>query len=131
MEQYWKTRPCAKACSIDQTTHNTDTDAGNSGIAESLSDFDRYRQSLVTKDDDEGWASEKRRYLKDMPADVTKDTDVVEWWQVCLLLYIEYAPSLIRLKGPCETIPYTCPYCPRCLTVSSIVCPMRAPLFVK
>jgi hypothetical protein len=56
-----------------------------------LSDFDRYRQSLVTKDDDEGWASEKRRYLKEMPADVTKDTDVVEWWQVrASLPYIEY-----------------------------------------
>jgi hypothetical protein len=43
--------------------------------------FDRYRQSLVSKDDDEGWHSEYRRYLKDSrPADVKKDTDVVQWW---------------------------------------------------
>jgi hypothetical protein len=45
--------------------------------------FDRLRQSLVTQDEDEGWASELRRYLKDMPADVTRDTDILEWWSVC------------------------------------------------
>jgi len=25
-------------------------------------------------------AAELRYYLKDMPADVTKETDIVEWW---------------------------------------------------
>jgi len=56
-----------------------------------LPDFNHYCQSLITKDDDEGWASEKHCYLKEMPADVTKDTDVIEWWQVCASLsYIEY-----------------------------------------
>lgn len=48
-----------------------------------LSEYDRYRQSLINKDDDEGWASELRRYKNDHPVDVTKDTDIVRWWQVC------------------------------------------------
>jgi hypothetical protein len=130
MAQYWKARPRAPACSIDET-QNTDTGSSNTGKSRALSDYDRYRQTLVTKEDNEGWASEKRRYLKEMPADVTKDTDVVEWWQVCQLLYMEYAPLLIPLKEPCTTIPYACSYCPRRLTMSSIICALRAPLFIK
>jgi hypothetical protein len=48
-----------------------------------LSEYDQYRQTLVATEDDKGWAAELRHYLKDMPADVTKDTDIIEWWQVC------------------------------------------------
>ena len=48
------------------------------------SEFDRYRKVLMERDDGEGWASELRRYLKDRPVDVTRDTDIVEWWQVTL-----------------------------------------------
>jgi hypothetical protein len=30
--------------------------------------------------------------LKDMPADVTKDTDVINWWQVSpLVAYVNFA----------------------------------------
>jgi hypothetical protein len=47
-----------------------------------LSEFDRFRLGRVTRDSEEGWASELRRYLKELPADVTKDTDIIEWWQV-------------------------------------------------
>jgi len=36
--------------------------------------------------DNEGWASELWRYLKDLPTDVTKDTDIIEWWQVWLFI---------------------------------------------
>jgi hypothetical protein len=32
-------------------------------------------------DDKEGWALELRQYLKDRPANVKKDTDIVQWWQ--------------------------------------------------
>jgi hypothetical protein len=48
-----------------------------------MSEYDQYRLSLVSKgDEEEGWPAELRRYLKDMPANVTKDTDIVKWWQV-------------------------------------------------
>lgn len=48
-----------------------------------LSEYDRYCQTLMDMDDHEGWASELWHFLKDRPADVTKDTDIVKWWQVC------------------------------------------------
>jgi hypothetical protein len=50
-----------------------------------ISDFDRHRLTLLCQDSEQdgGWEAEIRRYLKDLPANVTKDTDIVEWWQVC------------------------------------------------
>jgi hypothetical protein len=33
---------------------------------------------------------ELRRYLKDVPEDVTRDTDIVEWWSVCVQLFPFY-----------------------------------------
>jgi hypothetical protein len=85
MEAYWLKRP--RAGSTTRTTQaNTDTeDLDNPSLG---SEFDRYRLTLVAKDDDEGWAAELRRYLKDMPADVTKDTDIVDWWQVSISLVL-------------------------------------------
>jgi hypothetical protein len=60
-----------------------DTSDTSSSTTSFLSEFDRHRQSLLMQEEDEGWAAELRRYLKDVPADVTKDTDIVKWWQVC------------------------------------------------
>jgi SNF2 family DNA or RNA helicase len=79
MEMYFKCQP----------QHNTANPltADNAGAEKALiSEYDRYRQTLVDMDDDEGWASELRRYLKDRPADVLKETDIVKWWQVCSYL---------------------------------------------
>ena len=74
MEQYWANRP--KAATAQAIHQATDQDC-------QLSEFDRHRQSLVMQEaQDEGWAAELCRYLKDMPANVSKDTDIVEWWQV-------------------------------------------------
>ena len=39
------------------------------------SEYNCYCQSLLEVDEGEGWSSELRRYLKDRPVDVTKDTD--------------------------------------------------------
>jgi hypothetical protein len=41
-------------------------------------------EALLATDAEEGWTSELRRYLGTMQQDVTKDTDLVEWWQVGL-----------------------------------------------
>ena len=60
---------------------STDVNTVSSGTS-ILSHFDQYRQSLVESAVDEGWAVELQHYLKDMPADVSKDTDIVLWWQV-------------------------------------------------
>jgi hypothetical protein len=37
----------------------------------------------MAEEEEEGWAAELRRYLKEMPADVSRETDLVKWWQVC------------------------------------------------
>jgi hypothetical protein len=79
VERYWKTRP--KTTSM---THNLSPAATAEQTDDSIiSDFDRHRLTLVSHVQDEGWEAEICRYLKDLPASVSKDTDIVEWWQVC------------------------------------------------
>ncbi|KAF8664016.1 hypothetical protein AX14_006784 [Amanita brunnescens Koide BX004] len=70
-----------------------------------LSDFDRHRQSLL---DQKGGSTtmdtcgaEVRRYLKEVEEDVTKDTDIVKWWQDHARIY----PTLSRIALdvlPCQ-----------------------------
>ena len=84
MEQYWNTRlvPTKPTNLPDAHADNT-IQPDNESI---LSDFNRHCLTLLSNQaelEDEGWQSEMRRYLKDLPADVTKDTDIVKWWQVC------------------------------------------------
>jgi len=55
-----------------------------------LSNFDHHRRILVSGQEGEGWQAELHWYLNDMPADVMKDTDIMEWWQVCI--WLQYAP---------------------------------------
>ena len=47
-----------------------------------LSEFDHHHHTLLLGQEGEGWQAELRQYLKDMPTDVTKDTDIMKWWQV-------------------------------------------------
>ena len=77
MEKYWESRPRST-----QSTGIPTNDADIQVTASVMSDFDRYRRRLVAIEDDEGWQSELRRYLKDMPAEVTAETDIICYWQV-------------------------------------------------
>jgi hypothetical protein len=46
-------------------------------------DFARHRQALLAQSaKDAGWSSELQKYIQDPRADVTKDTDVLDWWSV-------------------------------------------------
>lgn len=78
MEQYWLNRP-----KIVDPALPSDTTPSEATPPSCLSDFDRLRQTLVRQEEQvaEMWSAELRRYLKDMPADVTKNTDIVKWWQ--------------------------------------------------
>ena len=51
-----------------------------------LSEYDKLHETLLTDDAEEGWASELRCYLYTMQRNVTKETDLVEWWQVSYFL---------------------------------------------
>jgi len=81
MERYWKTRPNITSRTRDPSPAATAEQMEDSVVSE----FDRHRLMLVSssQEQDGGWEAEIRRYLKDLPANVTKDTDIVEWWQVC------------------------------------------------
>jgi len=86
MSQYYNTRP-----PLPQTNAITPTE--NGADAPVLSEFDKLRETLLTADAEEGWAAELRRYTSTMQRDVTKHTDLVEWWQVsrspfCLEIFL-------------------------------------------
>ena len=51
-------------------------------------DFDKHRETLLEADMEEGWAPELRRYLCSVHRDVTKHTDLVEWWQVSSRIWL-------------------------------------------
>ena len=82
MEKYWKNnQPQAPPTTVSPTDVTGDT---GSLV---LSDYDRYRLTLLSTMEREGWEAELRHYEKDMPADVSPDTDIVMWWQVCLYIF--------------------------------------------
>jgi hypothetical protein len=74
METYYKKRRVEPVDALAPTP----SDASQRVLS---SKYEHYRQTLLETEDDEGWSSELRWYLKDRPADVTKGTDIVKWWQ--------------------------------------------------
>jgi hypothetical protein len=91
MLKYWNHRP-----QTEQTTPPTPIMAPNlSQNTSIMSKFDHYRLGLLSKgDDDDGWSAELHRYLKDMPADITKDTDIVVW---CVMFFLYCARNGLSL----------------------------------
>ena len=79
MSEYWKSRPTATM----QHTTPLDSLAAAAGLF--VSDFDRHCLKLLVQGDEEGWMLELQRYLKDLPANIMKDTDILEWWSVSSL----------------------------------------------
>ena len=75
MYKYYQSRPST-------VNESAQTQATTSSETATLSEFDKHRETLLSEDTEEGWASELRRYLGTMQRDVTKQTDIVEWWQV-------------------------------------------------
>lgn len=79
MERYWLNRSTIVRSAVPSDT----TPPHEATTTSRLSEFDRLRQALVRQEEQvvETWSAELRRYLKDMPADVSKNTDIVKWWQ--------------------------------------------------
>lgn len=65
----------------------TDVTSADTGLASIMSDYDQYRLTLLSEMGRERWEAEFHCYEKDMPADVSPDTDIVMWWQVCLYMF--------------------------------------------
>ena len=47
------------------------------------SKFDWHCLSLMSQEKHEGWEAESHWYLKELPTNVRKDSDILQWWQVC------------------------------------------------
>jgi len=105
MAIYYKKRPRAEPAQPPPT--QTDADGVTISVKVLGSEYDRYHQSLLWTDDGEGWSSELRRYLNDRLGDVTKDTDIVNWWQEHAALF----PTLARIALnilPCQASSVPC-----------------------
>jgi hypothetical protein len=71
------------------------------------SEYDCYRQSLLQTGNGEGWSSELRCYLNDRPGDVTKDTNIVKWWQDHAALFPTLAWIALDIL-PCQASSVPC-----------------------
>jgi hypothetical protein len=80
MSQYYAQRSAAPSFSPNEAP--VEPDSENTG---EQSEFDKHRETLLSDDVEEGWASELRRYLGTTHRAVKKDVDLVEWWQVSIL----------------------------------------------
>ena len=101
MERYWKARSTTLTTPTESASNTAQPDTADKSI---LSDFDHHHLALLSNQaKDEGWESEMCQYLKDLPADVMKDTDIVKWWQVCwhcVLIVIDYTDyNLLQNNG--------------------------------
>ena len=87
MEEYWnqEVEESNSASGIP-----TASQVGNRHLLES--EYDRHRRQLLRSQaihvNSGGWKEELRRYLHDMPADVSKKTDIVAWWAVSTFISI-------------------------------------------
>jgi hypothetical protein len=87
MEEYWnqEVEESNSASGIP-----TASQVGNRHLLES--EYDRHCRQLLRSQaihvNSGGWKEELRRYLHDMPADVSKKTDIVAWWAVSTFISI-------------------------------------------
>ncbi|RDX49552.1 hypothetical protein OH76DRAFT_1350567, partial [Lentinus brumalis] len=83
-----------------------------------LDEYDRLRlKRLRGADTVDGWKSELQRYLDDPAADVKRDTDLVKWWAVSLVV-VSVCASADKVRhthciGTCLDVPHCRPDCPR------------------
>jgi hypothetical protein len=122
MERYWKTRarPPSRPPATTSPASALPRNAAGSSVQ---SEYDRHRSKMMAQDNNGGWEAELRRYLAHNP-EVTKETDIVEWWQVCSIFSFlskqysshhirtivkntRHLPASLLISSPCKR--------PRCL----------------
>ncbi|KAK2462700.1 hypothetical protein APHAL10511_005316 [Amanita phalloides] len=83
MAKYWEARPegqvePAHTNHATNPGHGADTKSDDNDLTH---EFVHYCQTLISQDNGEGWSAELQHYLNDMPANVDKDMDLVQYWQ--------------------------------------------------
>jgi hypothetical protein len=68
----------------------TPSENTNSIECPSDDEYDRLHRGMLAKAiQNKGWCMELCRYLDDMPSNVTKDMDVIEWWGVSHAILVQ------------------------------------------
>jgi hypothetical protein len=94
MADYWKNR-----LPVAPKSPTTPSESNNPAL---LSEFDWHRLMLLAQGSNKDWRLELRRYLQDVPPDVTRDTDIVAWWSVrAFLAYFLTWYRSIDFTGSC------------------------------
>ena len=119
MAEYYKN--CTKAAPI---VPSANTSSATSTSTDAMSEFDKHCETLLLDNLEEDWASELGCYLNTMQKDVKKDTDIVEWWQVCTVVCLYPSSANPSSIEPCLIISYACSYCTQHPPISSFVCAM-------
>ena len=118
MAQYYENH--LSAPSINESARNPSA----STKSHVLSEFDKLHETLLAEDAQEGWASELRHYLSTMEQNVTKETDLIEWWQVSNWYLSSLSSSGLNSIEPFTVIPNTWVYCAWCSPCPSVICSM-------
>lgn len=95
MSTYW----CKPQPVSDDTGNSTEKEKSCSHAeaadrVDEESEFDQHRRILLQQSqgyNGGGLAAELHHYFSDMPVDVKKDTDIVQWWQVHAILSLPSA----------------------------------------
>ena len=127
MEAYWRKRQRVAPTQERRLVPQLGDDDSDDSSPKSA--FDCLRQSLIVDEEDEGWAPELRRYLKDIPAEVTRETDIVNWWSVCDSACIYLVSFIYHCTGESKALPNIGTHCTWRPACTGLVCTLRAPLF--
>lgn len=86
VNEYWDNRPDPLQASPTASSSPADSSQRTS----IWHDFDKHRLTLLSKGVHKEGQMKLRRYLNEVPMDVTQDTDIIEWWLVCVQLFPSY-----------------------------------------
>ena len=105
MAEYYNNHP-----STAPTVPAVNASSATSTSTHVLSEFDKHCEILLLEDLEEGWALELHCYTSMMQWDITKDTDIFEWWQVHTVSWLYLSSANPNSVEPCPTVFYTCSY---------------------
>jgi len=82
--EYWNNCPWATRAN-DPNGSPSPTGSLQEGSESLLSKYDQHCLMLISQEVDKEWAAELWHYLKEVPTDITQETDIVKWWSVSYL----------------------------------------------
>ncbi|KAG6904255.1 hypothetical protein DXG01_011434 [Tephrocybe rancida] len=103
MEKYWLTQPTHVAAASKTTPPDIDIE----DLESFTSEFDKHHRTLLSQNVDDEWQAELWRYLKDVPEDVTSETDIIAWWSDHVKFYPTLACIAIDVL-PCQASSVPC-----------------------